>query len=81
MSGFPITACQSCHLDVLIYGELNENNELIQRCIECDTEIEAAQIRLESAIETEKLGYHLNLTTEKSIKKECQGGSCGVQQP
>gem|GEM_PF-4759077 len=81
MNDFLTHYCERCEKHVLGHGDLDADDLLFYKCLDCGTKIQKkSEKSLISPDEIQKMGYHLGIKEESSAKKGCRGGACGVKQ-
>lgn len=58
-SGFPVARCALCARDVLTHVRVDEDGRERRCCIQCDAELDPAEVRWVGATELETVGYSL----------------------
>lgn len=80
MNAFTSHYCQDCEQKVLTYGDLENEIDLVLRCLDCNVIIEEKEAPSSfSPDELQKMGYNLGIKDD-SGKKGCRDGACGIQQ-
>lgn len=81
LSAFLLGSCSSCEKVVLTARDLKDD-ELVDRCIHCDTLLPSEKLRWAAPSEVVSLGYFIDgyRDPEEATERGCRGGSCGVQQ-
>jgi hypothetical protein len=70
LASFPHAHCSSCKRDVVVYRELDDEQDFTYHCVDCDTATSEPGVFEWTAKEAETLGYQLETTVP-------EGGGCG----
>ncbi len=72
---FPNAHCPKCDRQVMLYRDLNPQQELIERCLDCDHELKGEQTQAWSPTQAKEQGYRLEGQDAGQQKGSC--GNCG----
>lgn len=70
LASFPHAHCPTCSRDVVVYRELDGQNEFTYHCLDCDTATAPPGGPTWSVKQAEQEGYQLETTVP-------EGGGCG----
>ena len=80
MNSFTSHYCTACEKEVLTYGDLENDENLVFRCLDCNVLIEEKEKKSSfSPDELQKMGYNFGIKDD-SGKKGCRDGACGIRQ-
>ena len=76
-SDFPVAHCAGCGRDVLTHVHLDADGEPHRLCLQCDAEIDPAEVRWVGEADLEPLGYGMHRAEEGGCGRPgCGRGNC-----
>lgn len=78
---FPVVTCVLCAREVLCWIDLDERDDEVFHCVECDSVVDPAAVRWLDLHGVEELGYGYVVPEGGCGRPDCGKGRCGRAAP